>query len=286
MQIVRDTPSLKERLQKIIARAGYGSRREVEKWIELGRIKVNGHVATLGEQVDPAGNNKITLDNKPLRKLDVAPRLRVIAYNKPLGEVCTRHDPEGRPTVFDALPKLGRGRWIAIGRLDINTSGLLLFTTDGELANRLMHPSTEVEREYAVRVRGEATPEVFKQLQAGVELEDGPAHFDAILDSGGQGSNHWYHVILCEGRNREVRRLWEAVGFTVSRLIRIRYGDIELKRYLRLGKWKDLEEKNIQQLQTLAGIRTTGNTKVSAKSETGSRAQKSPKLHQKNTRRK
>ncbi len=277
---------MKERLQKIIARAGYGSRREVEKWIELGRIKVNGHVATLGEQVDPAENNKITLDNKPLRKLDVAPRLRVIAYNKPLGEVCTRHDPEGRPTVFDALPKLGRGRWIAIGRLDINTSGLLLFTTDGELANRLMHPSTEVEREYAVRVRGEATPEVFKQLQAGVELEDGPAHFDAILDSGGQGSNHWYHVILREGRNREVRRLWEAVGFTVSRLIRIRYGDIELKRYLRLGKWKDLEEKNIQQLQTLAGIRTTGNTKVSAKSETGSRAQKSPKLHQKNTRRK
>ena len=277
---------MKERLQKIIARAGYGSRREVEKWIELGRIKVNGHVATLGEQVDPAENNKITLDNKPLRKLDVAPRLRVIAYNKPLGEVCTRHDPEGRPTVFDALPKLGRGRWIAIGRLDINTSGLLLFTTDGELANRLMHPSTEVEREYAVRVRGEATPEVFKQLQAGVELEDGPAHFDAILDSGGQGSNHWYHVILREGRNREVRRLWEAVGFTVSRLIRIRYGDIELKRYLRLGKWKDLEEKNIQQLQALAGIRTTENTKVSAKSETGSRAQKSPKLHQKNTRRK
>jgi len=143
---------VKERLQKIIARAGYGSRREIEKWIELGRIKVNGQLATLGDQIDPAGNDKVTLDNKPLRKLDIAPRLRVIAYNKPLGEVCTRHDPEGRPTIFDALPKLGRGRWIAIGRLDINTSGLLLFTTDGELANRLMHPSTEnMQCAYAVK---------------------------------------------------------------------------------------------------------------------------------------
>ncbi|VAX13182.1 Ribosomal large subunit pseudouridine synthase B [hydrothermal vent metagenome] len=248
---------MKERLQKIIARAGYGSRREVEKWIELGRIKINGSVASLGDQIDPAGNDKISLDNKPLRKLDIAPRLRVIAYNKPLGEVCSRHDPQNRATIFDNLPKLGRGRWIAIGRLDINTSGLLLFTTDGELANRLMHPSTEVEREYAVRVRGQASPEIFKQLQTGVELEDGLAHFDQILDSGGQGSNHWYHVILREGRNREVRRLWETVGFNVSRLIRIRYGSIELKRYLRLGKWKDLEEKDIRQLQVLAGM-TTG----------------------------
>ncbi len=277
---------MKERLQKIIARAGYGSRREVEKWIELGRIKVNGRVATLGDQIDPAGNDKITLDNKPLRKLNVTPRLRVIAYNKPLGEVCTRHDPEGRPTIFDALPKLGTGRWIAIGRLDINTSGLLLFTTDGELANRLMHPSTEVEREYAVRVRGEASPEVFKQLQTGVELEDGPAHFDNILDSGGQGSNHWYHVILREGRNREVRRLWEAVGFTVSRLIRIRYGSIELKRYLRLGKWKDLEEKDIQQLQMLAGIIPQAKQEAAEKSGRRARAGKAYRTHRKNTRKK
>jgi len=277
---------LKERLQKIIARAGYGSRREIEKWIELGRIKVNGRVAILGEQVEPDDNDKITLDNKPLRKLNIAPRLRVIAYNKPLGEVCTRHDPEGRPTIFDALPKLGRGRWIAIGRLDINTSGLLLFTTDGELANRLMHPSTEVEREYAVRVRGEASQEVFKQLQTGVELEDGAAHFDNILDSGGQGSNHWYHVILREGRNREVRRLWEAVGFTVSRLIRIRYGSIELKRYLRLGKYKDLEEKDIQQLQILAGIIPQAKQKAAEKSGNRSRAAKPHRAHRKNTRKK
>ncbi len=275
---------MKERLQKIIARAGYGSRREVEKWIELGRVKINGRVAILGEQIDPAGNDKITLDNKPLRKLNVAPRLRVLAYNKPLGEVCTRHDPEGRPTIFDALPKLGTGRWIAIGRLDINTSGLLLFTTDGELANRLMHPSTEVEREYAVRVRGEAGPEVFKQLQTGVELEDGPAHFDQILDSGGQGSNHWYHVILREGRNREVRRLWEAVGFTISRLIRIRYGSIELKRYLRLGKCKDLEEKDIQQLQVLAGIRSVAKQDVAGKLANRTRATKKTRSHRKNTR--
>ncbi len=275
---------MKERLQKIIARAGYGSRREIEKWIELGRIKINGSVAGLGDQIDPAENDKITLDNKPLRKLNSAPRLRVIAYNKPLGEVCTRHDPQGRPTIFDALPKLGRGRWIAIGRLDINTSGLLLFTTDGELANRLMHPSTEVEREYAVRVRGDASPEVFKQLQTGVELDDGRAHFDQILDSGGQGSNHWYHVILREGRNREVRRLWEAVGFTVSRLIRIRYASIELKRYLRQGKWKDLEEKDIQQLQILAGLMPAQKQKWDKRSETGAATGKTHKPHGKNSR--
>ncbi len=277
---------MKERLQKIIARAGYGSRREIEKWIELGRIKINGRVAILGEQIDPAGNDKITLDNKPLRKLDIAPRLRVIAYNKPLGEVCTRHDPEGRPTIFDALPKLGRGRWIAIGRLDINTSGLLLFTTDGELANRLMHPSTEVEREYAVRVRGEATAEIFKQLQTGIKLEDGLAHFDNILDSGGQGSNHWYHVILREGRNREVRRLWEAVGFSVSRLIRIRYGSIELKRYLRLGKWKDLEERDIQQLQLLAGVKTDANTTKEDNNKVVKRGQQRRDSGRKNNRKK
>jgi len=272
---------LKERLQKIIARAGHGSRREVEKWIEQGRIKINGRTAILGEQIDPADNDKITLDNKPLRKLNLTPRLRVIAYNKPLGEVCTRHDEQGRPTVFDALPKPGTGRWIAIGRLDINTSGLLLFTTDGELANRLMHPSTEVEREYAVRVRGEAGPEVFEQLQTGVELEDGPAHFDQILDSGGQGSNHWYHVILREGRNREVRRLWEAVGFTVSRLIRIRYGNVELKRYLRLGKYKDLDAHDIQQLQTLAGIRPAAKQ---GRAEKSAGRPRSGKTRRKNTR--
>jgi len=272
---------LKERLQKIIARAGYGSRREIEKWIELGRIKVNGQVATLGDQIDPAGNDKVTLDNKPLRKLDIAPRLRVIAYNKPLGEVCTRHDPEGRPTIFDSLPKLGCGRWIAIGRLDINTSGLLLFTTDGELANRLMHPSTEVEREYAVRVRGEVTPDIFKKLQTGVELEDGLARFDTILDSGGQGSNHWYHVILREGRNREVRRLWEAVGFSISRLTRIRYGSIELKRYLRLGKWKDLDDRAIQQLQMLAGLsaKQTAAADSSAKLDTEKKHRTCRKKH-------
>ncbi len=275
---------MKERLQKIIARAGYGSRREVEKWIELGRIKINGSVASLGDQIDPGENDKITLDNKPLRKLNIAPRLRVIAYNKPLGEVCTRYDGQGRPMIFDALPKLGRGRWIAIGRLDINTSGLLLFTTDGELAHRLMHPSTEVEREYAVRVRGEASLEVFKQLQTGVELDDGLAHFDQILDSGGQGSNHWYHVILREGRNREVRRLWEAVGFTVSRLIRIRYGSIELKRYLRLGKWKDLDEKDIKQLRMLAGLMPVEKQNPDNRLEIKAATDKAHKSRRKNTR--
>ncbi len=245
---------MKERLQKIIARAGYGSRRKVDEWIAQGRIRVNGRVAVPGERIDPLAGVRITLDGKPLRKLGAAPRLRVIAYHKPAGEVCTRHDEQGRPTVFASLPKLARGRWIAVGRLDINTSGLLLFTTDGELANRLMHPSGEVEREYAVRVRGEVTPAILAQLQRGVELDDGPARFDRILDSGGQGSNHWYHVILREGRNREVRRLWEAVGLVVSRLIRVRYANIELKPYLRAGKWKDLEPREIRQLQALAGM--------------------------------
>lgn len=240
-----------EKIQKVLARAGYGSRREIETWIEHGRIKVNGQLATLGDRVGPA--DRIFLDGKPLR-LQHSPRLRVIAYHKPVGEVCTRQDPEGRPTIFERLPRIQHGRWIAVGRLDITTSGLLLLTTDGDLANRLMHPSSEIEREYAVRVLGELTPENLQQLQSGVMLDDGMAHFDRILDSGGEGSNHWYHVTLREGRNREVRRLWEAVGMKVSRLIRIRYGNIELGRSLRPGKFRDLELDELQRLLKQVGM--------------------------------
>ncbi|MCW9023156.1 MAG: 23S rRNA pseudouridine(2605) synthase RluB [Gammaproteobacteria bacterium] len=250
---------MKERLQKVLARAGYGSRREIESWIEQGRIKVNGKTAELGLQVSE--EDKIILDGKPLNKLQFTPRLRVIAYHKPEGEICTQNDPEGRRTVFQSLPKVSNARWIAIGRLDINTSGLILFTTDGELANRLMHPSSEIEREYAVRVQGEISPETFAMLQQGVELEDGPAHFDRILDSGGTGRNHWYHVMLKEGRNREVRRLWEAVGHTVSRLMRIRYGNIELKRYVRPGKWKELDVKDVNALLKSVGMEQPQNEK-------------------------
>jgi len=240
-----------EKIQKVLARAGYGSRREIETWIEQGRIKVNRQLAKLGDRIGP--EDRVFLDGKPLR-IQHAPRLRVIAYHKPVGEVCTRQDPEGRPTIFERLPRIQNARWIAVGRLDINTSGLLLLTTDGELANRLMHPSSEIEREYAVRVLGEITPENLQQLQAGVMLDDGMDHFDRILDSGGEGSNHWYHVTLREGRNREVRRLWEAVGMKVSRLMRIRYANIELGRSLRPGKFRDLESDELQQLLQLVGI--------------------------------
>ncbi len=241
-----------EKIQKVLARAGYGSRREIETWIEQGRIKVNRKTAKLGDRVVP--EDRISLDGKPLR-IQQAPRFRMIAYHKPIGEICTRQDPQGRPTIFDRLPRLKNGRWIAIGRLDINTSGLLLLTTDGELANRLMHPSSEIEREYAVRVLGTVTPENLQQLQSGVMLEEGMARFDRILDSGGEGSNHWYHVILHEGRNREVRRLWEAIGTKVSRLIRLRYANVELGRGLRPGKFRDLYANEQQQLFQLVGFK-------------------------------
>ena len=261
-----------EKIQKVLARAGYGSRREIETWIEQGRIKVNRQIAKLGDRIGP--DDRVFLDGKPLR-IQHAPRLRVIAYHKPVGEVCTRQDPEGRPTIFERLPRIQNARWIAVGRLDINTSGLLLLTTDGELANRLMHPSSEIEREYAVRVLGEITPENLQQLQAGVMLDDGMAHFDRILDSGGEGSNHWYHVTLCEGRNREVRRLWEAVGMKVSRLMRIRYANIELGRSLRPGKFRDLESDELQQLLQQVGI--TQSVKVPTPQRSRGKNQKGPR---------
>lgn len=241
-----------EKIQKVLARAGYGSRREIEAWIEAGRIKVNSQLAKLGDRIGP--DDRISLDGKLLTGLHHAPTRRVIAYHKPIGEVCTRQDPQGRPTIFDHLPRIQNSRWIAVGRLDINTVGLILLTTDGDLANRLMHPSSEIEREYAVRVLGVTTPEIFQQLQQGVMLEDGMARFDRILDSGGEGSNHWFHVTLKEGRNREVRRLWEAVGLKVNRLIRIRYDNIELGRKLRPGKWRDLEADETQLLLQHAGL--------------------------------
>ena len=240
-----------ERLQKVLARAGLGSRREIEGWIRAGRIKVNGVIAELGAQV--SGGETVTLDGKPVT-LEAPDVLRVIAYHKPVGELCTRHDAEGRPTVFDQLPRLSQGRWISVGRLDINTSGLLLLTNDGELANRLMHPSQQLEREYAVRVFGEIDGLILNRLLEGVELEDGPARFLALRDAGGSGANHWYHVVLGEGRNREVRRLWESQGVQVNRLIRVRYGPIELGRRPPAGKWRELEPAEIAALRAAAGL--------------------------------
>ncbi len=208
-----------ERLQKFLARMGLGSRRQIEDWIRQGRITVNGVVAQLGNQVN--GAEKIQIDGRPIQVRPFGQRRRVLAYYKPVGEVTSRHDPEGRPTIFEHLPLLRDSRWVAVGRLDLNTQGLLLLTNDGELANRLMHPSSQIEREYAVRVLGEVPLEMLKRLREGVALEDGVARFDEIREAGGEGANHWYHVILREGRHREVRRLWESQGVTVSRLTRV-----------------------------------------------------------------
>ncbi len=178
----------------------------------------------------------------------------MLAYHKPVGEVCTRSDPEGRPTVFNNIPRLKQGRWLSVGRLDINTSGLLLLTNDGDLANRLMHPSSEIEREYAVRVLGKVDREMVDRLKAGVQLEDGMAAFDDIIDAGGEGANHWYHVVLREGRNREVRRLWESQGLAVSRLTRIRYGNIMLSRRIKKGKWQELSLAEVNSLRRLVKL--------------------------------
>ena len=238
---------MSERIQKKLANLGFGSRRQIEGWIKEGRITVNGKPATLGEPIE--GNEKVHIDGKDIRlsQKHLSGR-RVIVYHKPVGEITSRDDPEGRETVFDNLPKLRVGRWVAVGRLDYNTSGLLLLTTDGELANRLMHPSRQIEREYAVRVRGNVSPELIERLLTGVELEDGTAKFDKMVDAGGTGQNHWYHVVLREGRNREVRRLLEAEDLEVSRLMRIRYGSVTLSRRLRMGMFADVEDAELKAL--------------------------------------
>jgi 23S rRNA pseudouridine2605 synthase len=241
-----------ERIQKFLAGQGAGSRRQIDALLQQGRISVNGKVAKPGDQID--GREKIAIDGKLLRLQRHPAKPKILMYHKPVGEVCTRTDPEGRDTVYRNLPGLNQGRWVGIGRLDINTSGLLLFTNDGALANRLMHPSYEVEREYAVRVHGAVSPEMLQQLRDGVELEDGPAHFDDILDSGGSGSNHWYHVVLKEGRNREVRRLWEAVGVEVSRLVRVRYDHFKLPKWLKPGKYRFVDEEVVDRVYQRLGL--------------------------------
>lgn len=241
-----------ERIQKVLANAGHGSRRQIESWIKEGKISVNGKPAVLGQTIDHS--DRISIDSRQIRlffpRNEIKPK--VIAYYKPVGQVCTRKDEKGRETVFSHLPKLRNSRWINIGRLDINTTGLLLFTTDGDLANKLMHPSSQIEREYAVRVLGEASKEQLNALRTGVELEDGRAQFTDIVDSGGEGANHWYHVVIMEGRNREVRRLWESQGLKVSRLIRTRFGSYILPRRKRVGQHWRLEDSEIEALQQAA----------------------------------
>jgi len=246
-----------ERLHKLLAAAGLGSRREIEDWIRAGRIWVNGAPAAIGQSIEL--RDRVMIDKKPFRfKLESKtgkPRPpRVLLYNKPEGEIVSRDDPQGRPSVFLQLPRLRGAKWIAVGRLDINSGGLLLFTTSGDLANRLMHPSYEIEREYAVRVMGVLSQAQMHALVQGVELEEGVAKFDFIEDRGGEGSNHWYHVVLKEGHKREVRRIFQAAGLMVSRLIRVRYGNVLLPPRVKRGQTLDLEPQQVEALLMSVGM--------------------------------
>ncbi len=256
---------MSEKLQKVLANQGLGSRREMERWIEAGRVSVDGQVATLGDRVEPT--QQIRVDGHLLSRQTEKPVCRVLMYNKPEGELCSRHDPEGRATVFERLPAIRVGRWIAVGRLDINTSGLLLFTNDGELANRLMHPKCEVEREYAVRVFGEVNGKTLKKLTDGVELEDGVAKFTTIVPRSRSATdedsmNQWYNVTLSEGKNREVRRLWESQDVQVSRLMRVRYGPVELQKRLPQGAWVELPLAELNALRKLVQLDEETQTMV------------------------
>ncbi|WP_163938321.1 23S rRNA pseudouridine(2605) synthase RluB [Paraferrimonas sp. SM1919] len=246
---------MSEKLQKVLARAGHGSRRELERMIAGGRVSVDGKVAVLGDRIDADVEAKVRIDGHVVSIAGEKEVIcRVLAYYKTEGEICSRKDPEGRTTVFDRLPKMKDARWVAVGRLDINTCGLLLFTSDGELANRLMHPSHEVEREYAVRVFGEVNDGIIQRLRQGVQLEDGPAKFTKIKASGGTGMNQWFNVTLNEGRNREVRRLWESQEIQVSRLMRVRYGKIELPKSLPRGGWMELPIEEVNYLRETVGL--------------------------------
>ena len=273
-----------EKLQKVLARAGIGSRREMERVIAQGRVIVNGLRATLGDRVD--FSDRIEVDKK---RIQLTPNeeknVKVLLYNKPEGEICTRSDPEGRPTVFDHLPQLSGERWIAVGRLDFNTSGLLLFTTDGELANSLMHPSSKIDREYLVRIQGKVDDDMKARLIEGIALEDGTARFTDIVDGAGSGQNHWLYCVVMEGRNREVRRLWESQGVKVSRLKRVRFGNIFIPSHVRVGQWTDLNVKEIKELCTTAKVEMTGNNQPLTLAQKAARERQQKKLRAGKSRR-
>ncbi len=242
-----------ERLQKLLARAGLGSRREIERWIENGEVTVNGEVAELGRQA--SASDRISVRGEPVSGLsDRVASTRILIYHKPEGEVTTYKDPEGRPTVFERLPRLRGERWLSVGRLDVNTTGILLFSNDGEFVHRLTHPSAGLDREYAVRVRGEVTQDVLESMLRGVPTDDGVLKFDDIRLQGGDGQNQWYHVVLQTGRYREVRRLWESQGLEVSRLIRVRYGPVLLPSDLQRGAWVELNGALVNELRERVGL--------------------------------
>ena len=251
-----------QKLQKVLANLGLGSRRKMERWIEEGRVTVDGSLATLGDRIH--AGQPLRLAGKPL-EVDATEQVRVLLYHKPVREVCSRDDPEGRKTVFERLPKLKSGRWISVGRLDFNTSGVLLFTTDGALANALMHPSNAIEREYLVRVMGRVDEPMLERLKDGVELDDGPARFSDIQEGGGDGINRFFYVVLMEGRNREVRRLWESQGTTVSRLKRVRYGEVFLPSKLKKGQWLELPQRDVDVIYQMAGLPTKEVASLSKK---------------------
>ncbi|MDR2014579.1 MAG: pseudouridine synthase [Azoarcus sp.] len=258
-QIPRDGGGEPERLQKALARAGVASRRQIEEWVEEGRILVNDQPASLGQKIGKG--DRVKLNGRLIRLRFDARSPRVLIYHKPEGEIVSRSDPQDRPSVFERLPVLRRGRWLAIGRLDFNTSGLLLFTDDGNLANRMMHPRYGFEREYAVRLLGELGDEQIRALTEGIVLEDGPARFSSLRAEGGEGANRWYRVVLPEGRNREVRRMFESVGFTVSRLMRVRYGPVELPPRLKRGMWMEMPEADACRLAGLPVPQKSGAEK-------------------------
>lgn len=258
---------MSEKLQKVLARSGQGSRREIELKIQEGRVSIDGRVAKLGDRLEDL-DVLVRIDGHKVDLVATSDEVcRVLAYNKPEGELCTRHDPEGRRTVFDRLPRLNEGRWVSVGRLDANTSGLLLFTTDGELANRLMHPSRTVQREYMVRVFGDVTEDMVRNLVRGVKLEDGMARFEDVVYAGGEGMNHTFYVVITEGRNREVRRLWDSQGVTVSRLKRVRYGDIYLTKDLPRGGWMELELKEVNYLREMVELEHESETMLTVEGQ-------------------
>ena len=238
---------MKERIQKILANEGIVSRRQAENLIREGRIKVNGQEAILGVSI--SRHDLIEIDGKTVEISEGANPLRVLMYNKKVGEISSTKDPEGRPSVFLALPKISKGKWISVGRLDINTSGLMLFTNNGELANKLMHPSSKIEREYVARIRGQVEPDHIRRLLEGVKLEDGKASFSDIQPGRKGKSNQWFAMVIMEGRTREVRRMWESQGFAVSRLKRVRIGGLFLPANLKQGNYKELSEKEIKSIE-------------------------------------